>query len=61
MKQPVRNMCCGHTYDKSAIEGHIMKMRFKAKCPVVGCPQIVRKQDLEVDRVLARELKKRHK
>lgn len=61
MKQPVKNRHCGHSYDKSAIEEHIRRMGRKAKCPVVGCPQIIKKQDLEIDKTLARELKKRQK
>lgn len=61
MKQPVRNVHCGHTYDKTAIEEHIKRMGHRAKCPIVGCPQAVKLQNLEIDRALARELKKRHK
>ena len=61
MKQPVKNKQCGHSYDKAAIEGHIRRMGQRAKCPIVGCPQIVKIQDLETDKVLARELKKRYK
>ena len=61
MKQPVRNVHCGHTYDKAAIEEHIKRMGHRAKCPIVGCPQVVKAQHLEIDRALARELKKRHK
>ena len=61
MKLPVRNVYCGHTFDKTAIEGHIKRMHHKAKCPIIGCPQVIRLEDLEVDKALARELKKRNK
>lgn len=61
MKQPVRSKICGHSYDKLAIEGHIKKMSYKAKCPIVGCPQIIKMQDLETNIALVRELKKRQK
>ena len=56
----MKSKLCGHSYDKTAIEQHIKRMRQKAKCPVVGCQYILKMDDIMVDIILTRELRKRH-
>ena len=61
MKEPVKSRTCGHSYSKLAIQGHIERMKHKARCPIVGCPNILKLDDLETDQDLELELRRRHR
>ena len=62
MENPVRNMVCGHVYEKKAILEHIRKDK-QRRCPLPGCRNTnVAKEQLEQDRetiLLVRREKKR--
>ncbi|GFS17408.1 E3 SUMO-protein ligase NSE2 [Elysia marginata] len=37
MQDPVRNILCGHVYDRTGILTYVKQKKSKAKCPVGGC------------------------
>lgn len=53
--EPVRCVDCKHIYEKKAIMLHISKSP-QAKCPIAGCPKIVRANKLVSDPVLLIEI-----
>lgn len=57
MVQPVRSKKCNHSYGKTAIIQHI-RSRPRAKCPVVGCANVVTEKDLEPNSSLAFRIKR---
>ncbi|KAK6167631.1 hypothetical protein SNE40_021610 [Patella caerulea] len=63
MTFPVRNIICGHNYEKEGIMEYISKRKHKARCPVSGChsDQTVTADNLEENKDLRRfiERKKR--
>jgi len=60
---PVMNAMCKHTYSREAIEMHIRSMKGRAKCPIPGCKskEVITKENLESNAVLAFEIRKRNK
>lgn len=57
MKKPMRNVKCGHSYEKEAVEKHIQIWAKKGRpmrCPIAGCIQYVSLQDLEANTDLER-------
>uniref|UniRef100_G3MRK4 E3 SUMO-protein ligase NSE2 n=2 Tax=Amblyomma TaxID=6942 RepID=G3MRK4_AMBMU len=57
---PVKNMKCGHIYDKNSIS-HYIKITNRPRCPCLGCgnKSLLRMEDLVDDLFLARVLKDR--
>lgn len=53
LSDPVRSMDCKHIYDKKAI-GHYMKNSMK--CPVAGCPKMLRANRVVCDPLLPVEI-----
>merc|ERR1719300_1731603 len=66
MRRPVKNLNCGHVYDKGSID-ELLKQGSKARtitrCPVVGCPNKdpVQRDRLVVDNATKRALIKKRK
>ena len=60
MKKPVKNLACGHVYDKTSIEA-ILRQRSASVCPVVGCPvrRPVRRDQLQEDKATKRAIAKK--
>eukprot|EP00092_Neocalanus_flemingeri_P019679 GFUD01021314.1.p1 GENE.GFUD01021314.1~~GFUD01021314.1.p1 ORF type:complete len:207 (-),score=90.28 GFUD01021314.1:108-728(-) len=58
MVKPVKNILCGHVYDKGSMEA-LLNQNPKSRCPVVGCPNkafVVRtnlREDKETKRAIA--------
>ena len=54
MNNPVLNIKCGHSYDRSAILEHIRRStQLAVKCPVAGCPAFVKQNVLKTNKKLA--------
>ncbi|KXX83413.1 E3 SUMO-protein ligase nse2 [Madurella mycetomatis] len=56
MKEPYSNHQCKHTFEKSAIIEFIRSNNGMAKCP--SCPKDLRIQDLYLDEVILRKIKR---
>eukprot|EP00092_Neocalanus_flemingeri_P090156 GFUD01114164.1.p1 GENE.GFUD01114164.1~~GFUD01114164.1.p1 ORF type:complete len:205 (-),score=88.34 GFUD01114164.1:108-722(-) len=58
MVKPVKNILCGHVYDKGSMEA-LLNQNPRSRCPVVGCPNkafVVRtnlREDKETKRAIA--------
>ncbi|KAK3738844.1 hypothetical protein QZH41_015055, partial [Actinostola sp. cb2023] len=64
MKKPVKNVKCGHSYEKEAIEKHLeiaSKKRKTMKCPIAGCIQNVTKAVLEANTDLERLIMRKNR
>ena len=64
MEEPVKNVNCGHSYSRAAIEAHIRNNRNRVQgthCPVAGCAHNVSRDTLEDDPVLAFKIRRAHK
>lgn len=62
MRRPVKNLACGHVYDRDGIEG-LMSQSAAMRCPVVGCgnESIVRPNNLSDDKETRRAIAKMRK
>ena len=51
MVKPVKNIICGHVYDKHSMES-LLQQNPMCRCPVVGCPssRAVEKRNLVEDK-----------
>ena len=51
MVKPVKNIICGHVYDKQSMES-LLKQNPMCRCPAVGCPSLrsVVRRNLEEDK-----------
>uniref|UniRef100_A0A1B6LL20 E3 SUMO-protein ligase NSE2 n=1 Tax=Graphocephala atropunctata TaxID=36148 RepID=A0A1B6LL20_9HEMI len=58
MKDPVKNTCCGHSYERVTILA-ILQSKKEMRCPVVGCRYqgYFNENHLEDDREMLRQLK----
>jgi len=57
MVRPVKNLACGHVYDREGIEA-LMSQNAATRCPVVGCRDqaIVKKINLQEDKATKRAI-----
>lgn len=56
LAEPVRSMDCKHIYDKNAIMQHIRSKDAHGRCPVTGCPKILRAERVVCDPMLPIEI-----
>lgn len=54
---PVSSRVCGHTFSRGAIEAHMKRMKEKARCPMLGCKNILTLEQMEENTVLAYQIK----
>ena len=59
MVKPVKNIICGHVYDKHSMES-LLQQNSMCRCPVVGCPsaRAVEKRNLVEDKETKKAIKK---
>ncbi|XP_010545851.1 PREDICTED: E3 SUMO-protein ligase MMS21 [Tarenaya hassleriana] len=55
LADPVRSMECKHIYDKAAVMGYISRTG-NARCPVAGCPKLLKKDKVICDPMLKFEI-----
>lgn len=53
--EPMRNSC-GHVYSKEAVLDYLRRNRYRADCPVAGCPQQISQNSLKPDATVQRKL-----
>ena len=58
-EDPITSKKCNHSFERTGILEFIGGNRTgQAQCPVSGCRETLRKSDLEVDRVIVRQIKR---
>ena len=62
MTDPVKNVLCGHSYERTSIQ-HLTRKGKKTKCPIAGCPndQFVQMDQLIDDTDLKRQIERTKK
>ena len=62
MERPVKNLACGHVYDRAGIEG-LMSQNAATRCPVVGCRNqaIVKQHNLQEDKATKKAIANKKK
>uniref|UniRef100_A0A8D8WVS0 E3 SUMO-protein ligase NSE2 n=3 Tax=Cacopsylla melanoneura TaxID=428564 RepID=A0A8D8WVS0_9HEMI len=58
IKQPVKSQVCGHIYDRDSIDSMFRGRDAFIRCPYVGCPNKLRKQDIQEDKHLSQKFER---
>jgi len=60
MTDPVKNVLCGHSYERASIQ-HLTRKGKKTKCPIAGFVQFVQMVQLIDDTDLKRQIERTKK
>ncbi|KAI5711907.1 hypothetical protein M8J75_004179 [Diaphorina citri] len=58
IKQPVKSQICGHVFDKDSIDSMFRGRDPYIRCPYVGCPNKLRKKDIQEDKHLTQKFER---
>ncbi|KAL1465491.1 hypothetical protein WDU94_005058 [Cyamophila willieti] len=58
IKQPVKSQICGHIFDRDSIDSMFRGRDTHIRCPYVGCPNKLRKKDIQEDKHLSQKFER---